>query len=120
MNDQNNITPEQENNIIEYDDFAKVDLRIAEILQAEEIEGADNLLKLRINLGTEEKTIFAGIKKYYKPGELLGRHIVVVVNLKPRKMRFGTSEGMLLAASSGDGVYLLSVDEGAKAGSKVS
>ena len=111
---------ESDANIIEFDDFAKLDLRVAEILQAEEIEGADKLLKFRISLGTEERVIIAGIKKHYKPEELVGKHIAVVANLKPRKMKFGTSEGMLLAASSDEGVFLLSPDKGAKAGDKIS
>jgi methionyl-tRNA synthetase len=105
---------------IEYDDFAKVDLRVARIIAAEDIEGADKLLKLRISLGAEERTIFAGIKKQYKPEDLAGRHIIVVANLKPRKMKFGVSEGMLLAATGDGGVFLLGPDSGAQAGNKVS
>ncbi len=112
---------EQETQTIEYDDFAKVDLRVAKIISAEEIEGADKLLKLRISLGEEERTIFAGIKKQYKPEDLSGRLIVVVANLKPRKMKFGLSEGMLLAATDGEGgVFLLGPDSGAVPGNKVS
>ena len=106
---------------IEYDDFARVELRVAEVIRAEDVEGADKLLKLTISLGAEERTIFAGIKKQYKPEELAGRHIIVVANLKPRKMKFGLSEGMLLAAVGEDGgVRLLAPDSGAKAGDKVS
>ena len=77
------------------DDFAKVDLRIARIESAELVEGADRLLKLGVDLGGERRTIFAGIRGAYEPAALVGRHIVVVANLKPKKMRFGTSEGSL-------------------------
>ena len=84
---------------ISFDDFAKVDLRVAEVIDAEDVEGADKLLKLTIRLGGDDRrTIFAGIKKYYSPEQLNGRLIAVVANLAPRKMKFGLSEGMLLAA----------------------
>ena len=77
-----------------------VDLRVAKIIDAKDVEEADKLLEIRVDIGTEERTIFAGIKGYYDPSDLIGKLIVVVANLKPRKMRFGVSEGMLLA--SGD------------------
>ncbi len=112
-----------EEKLIEFGDFAKVDLRIAEIKKAEDVEGADKLLKLKINLGDDkEKTIFAGIKKHYIPEDLVGKLIVVVANLMPRKMKFGLSEGMLLASSSEskDGIFLISPDSGAKPGQQVS
>ncbi|MDA3901069.1 MAG: methionine--tRNA ligase [Spirochaetes bacterium] len=108
---------------IDFNDFAKVDLRVAEVLKAEDVEGADKLLKLTISLGEGgERTIFAGIKKHYTPEKLQGRMIVVVANLAPRKMKFGLSEGMLLAASADDKstVLLLSPDSGAKPGQKIS
>lgn len=106
---------------INFEDFEKIDLRVAEILEAENIEEADKLLRLKINLGTGERTIIAGIKKQYKPEDLVGRLVIVVANLKPRKMKFGTSEGMLLAATSENGeVFILSPDSGAKPGQKVS
>ncbi len=102
------------------DDFAKVDLRIARVEAAEFVDGADRLLKLGVDLGGERRTIFAGIRGAYEPAALVGRHIVVVANLKPKKMRFGTSEGMALAASDDAGLFLLSPDSGARAGMKVS
>jgi methionyl-tRNA synthetase len=105
------ITPE---------DFGRVDLRIARIEEASLVEGADRLLKLSVDLGGERRTVFAGIRAAYEPAQLVGRHIVVVANLKPKKMRFGTSEGMALAASGDEGLFLLSPDAGAKAGMKVS
>ena len=106
------ITPE---------DFARIDLRVARIETAEFVEGADRLLKLGVDLGGEERrTVFAGIRGAYEPAALVGRHVVIVANLKPKKMRFGTSEGMALAASDDQGLFLLSPDAGARAGMKVS
>jgi methionyl-tRNA synthetase len=105
------ITPE---------DFARVDLRIARVEAAELVEGADRLLKLSVDLGGEKRTVFAGIRGAYEPDALVGRHVVIVANLKPKKMRFGTSEGMALAASGDEGLFLLAPDAGAKAGMKVS
>ena len=103
------------------DDFAKLDLRVAKIVSAESVEGADKLLKLTVDLGGETRTLFAGIRSAYDPAQLVGRLTVVVANLAPRKMRFGTSEGMVLAASGdqGPGVYLLSPDSGAQPGMRV-
>jgi methionyl-tRNA synthetase len=83
---------------ISLEDFAKVDLRVATVLQAEYVEGADKLLRLRVDIGREQRTIFAGIRQSYRPEELVGKQVIVVANLQPRKMRFGVSEGMLLAA----------------------
>jgi len=105
---------------ISIDDFNKVDLRIAKIVNAETVEGADKLLKLTVDLGTGTKTVFAGIKSAYDPEQLKGRLTVAVANLAPRKMKFGVSEAMVLAAS-GDapGIYLLSPDSGAQPGMKV-
>lgn len=105
---------------IEFDDFAKVDLRVAKIANAEHVEGADKLLKLTLDLGSDTRTVFAGIKSAYQPEDLIGRHTIVVANLKPRKMRFGVSEGMVLAAGpGGDDIWLLSPDEGAEPGMQV-
>jgi methionyl-tRNA synthetase len=105
---------------ITIDDFSKIDLRIARIVMAEHVEGADKLLKLTLDLGTGTKTVFAGIKSAYDPEKLKGRLTVVVANLAPRKMKFGVSEGMVLAASGDDpGVFLLSPDTGARPGMKV-
>jgi len=102
------------------DDFAKIDLRVARVETAEFVEGADRLLKLGVDLGSEKRTVFAGIRGAYEPAQLVGRQVVIVANLKPKKMRFGTSEGMALAASDDSGVFLLSPDAGAAAGMKVS
>jgi methionyl-tRNA synthetase len=105
---------------ISVDDFAKVDLRVAKIVAADHVDGADKLVKLTVDLGGETRTLFAGIRSAYDPAELVGRLTVVVANLAPRKMRFGTSEGMVLAASGeGPGVYLLSPDSGAQPGMRV-
>lgn len=104
------------------DDFAKLDLRIAKILNAEIIEGADKLLKLTVDIGPEigRRTVFAGIRSAYDPASLTGRLILVFANLKPRKMRFGVSEGMVLAAGpGGKEIFLLSPDSGAAPGMKV-
>lgn len=107
--------------VISIDDFAKVDLRIAKILDAEEVEGADKLLKLTIDIGGQTRQIFAGIKKAYQPKDLIGKLTVVVANLAPRKMRFGVSEGMVAVAVSptGDGLWLLEPQEGALPGMRV-
>jgi methionyl-tRNA synthetase len=106
---------------ITIDDFRKVDLRVARIANAEHVEGADKLLKLTLDLGTETRTVFSGIKSAYDPEKLKGRLTVMVYNLAPRKMKFGLSQGMVLAASGeeGPGVYLLEPDSGALPGMKV-
>ncbi len=105
---------------ISADDFGKVDLRVAKIVQAEHVEGADKLLKLTLDLGGETRTVFAGIKAAYEPAQLVGRLTVAVANLAPRKMKFGVSEGMVLAASGeGPGLFLLSPDAGARPGMRV-
>ncbi|WP_445367138.1 methionine--tRNA ligase [Methylomonas sp. BW4-1] len=105
---------------IEIEDFAKIDLRIGRIVKAESVEGAEKLLQLTVDLGTETRNIFAGIKSAYAPEELEGKLTVVVANLKPRKMRFGTSEGMVLAAGpGGKDIWVLSPDQGAQPGMRV-
>ncbi|GAB6066751.1 methionine--tRNA ligase [Methylothermus subterraneus] len=105
---------------VDYADFAKLDLRVARIEQAEGVEGSDKLLKLTLDLGGERRTVFAGIKPAYAPEALLGRLVVVVANLKPRKMRFGVSEGMVLAAGSGgEELFLIAPDPGARPGMPV-
>ena len=111
---------EEQDDTITIDDFMKVDLRIARIEKAEPVEGADKLLALTLDVGESERQVFAGIKAAYDPASLVGRHVVVVANLQPRKMRFGTSEGMVLAAGpGGEDVFLLSVDDGAVPGMRV-
>ena len=105
---------------INYDDFAKVDLRVAKIINAEHVEGADKLLKLTLDLGGEQRQVFAGIKSAYQPQDLIGKLTVMVANLAPRKMRFGLSEGMVLAAGpGGKDIFVLNPDEGAKPGMRV-
>ena len=105
---------------IEYDDFAKLDLRIARIAKAEHVEGAEKLVRLTLDLGGETRNVFAGIKSAYDPAELEGRLTVMVANLAPRKMRFGVSEGMVLAAGPGGSeLFILNPDEGALPGMRV-
>jgi methionyl-tRNA synthetase len=102
------------------DDFAKIDLRVARIVEATHVEGADKLLKLTLDVGDHRRTVFAGVKSAYDPERLDGKLVVVVANLAPRKMRFGVSEGMVLAAGPGGrDIWLLSPDEGAAPGMKV-
>ncbi len=105
---------------ISFADFAKIDLRVARIAAAEAVEGADKLLRLCLDLGGEERTVLAGIKSAYEPADLIGRHTVMVANLAPRKMRFGISEGMVLAAGpGGDDLWLLAPDAGAVPGMRI-
>ena len=113
-------SPQEDANEITIDDFTKVDLRVARIESAEPVEGADKLLKLTLDLGSETRTVFAGIKAAYEPDALKGRLVIAVANLKPRKMRFGKSEGMVLAAGpGGEDIFLLSLDSGATPGMRV-
>jgi methionyl-tRNA synthetase len=103
------------------DDFAKLDLRIARVVSAERVQGADKLLRLVLNVGSVQKTVMAGIALVYKPEDLVGRLVVFFANLKPRQMKFGLSEGMILASGpGGKDVFLLSVDPGASPGQRVS
>lgn len=107
---------------ITIDDFSKVDLRIAKIVAANHVEGADKLIQLTLDIGSETRNVFAGIKSAYDPATLVGKHTVMVANLAPRKMKFGMSEGMVLAASfedKGHGLYILEPHEGAIAGMRV-
>jgi len=109
-----------EDDTISIDDFMKVDLRIARIEKAEPVEGADKLLALTLNVGDSTRNVFAGIKAAYAADSLVGRHVIVVANLAPRKMRFGISEGMVLAAGpGGEDIFLLSPDDGAEPGMRV-
>ncbi len=105
------------------DDFSKLDLRIARVANAELVEGSDKLLRLTLDLGTEQRTVLSGIRAAYRPEQLTGRLVVMIANLAPRKMRFGVSQGMVLSASGaadGDGIFLLSADAGVRPGMKVS
>ena len=106
---------------ITIEEFAKLDLRIAKVSKVESVEGADKLIKLELDLGDLGiKTVFAGIKKAYRKEKLENKLVVCVNNLKPREMRFGTSEGMILAAGGDDqGIFVLSPDDGALPGMKV-
>ena len=104
---------------ISIEEFNRVDLRVARIVEAQSVDGADKLLRLTLDLGTQTRTVFAGIKAAYAPDDLKGRYVVVVANLAPRQMRFGTSEGMVLAAGDGSSIFLVSPDDGAQAGMKV-
>lgn len=105
---------------IDLDDFARIDLRIARVAEAEEVAGADRLLRLTLDLGGESRQVLAGIRAAYRPEELIGKNTLMVANLKPRKMKFGISEGMVLAAGpGGEDIFLLEPDEGAKPGMKV-
>ncbi len=102
------------------EDFGKIDLRIAKIIKAESVKGADKLLRLVLDVGSQQKTCFAAIATAYKPDELTDKLVVYLANLKPRQMRFGLSEGMILAAGSGGkDIYMLSADSGATPGQKV-
>ena len=117
---ENTPVSQPDDDYISIDDFAKVDLRIARIDNAEPVEGADKLLALTLNLGDSTRNVFAGIKQAYEADDLVGRHVIVVANLAPRKMRFGVSEGMVLAAGpGGKDIFLLSPDDGAEPGMRV-
>lgn len=104
---------------ITIDDFRKVDLRVAKIVEAEKVEGADKLLKLKITLGLEERQLVAGIAQHYTPEELVGKQIIVVANLEPAVIRGVQSQGMLLAATSEGKVIVATMDKEAEPGSKL-
>ena len=104
---------------ITIEEFGRIDLRVARVLAADLVDGADKLLKLSLDVGGETRTVFAGIRAAYDPQRLVGRQVVVVANLKPRKMRFGVSQGMVLAAGGDDGIFLVSPDDGAVSGLRV-
>jgi len=109
------------NGQIDLAEFQKTELRVARVVEASYVEGADKLLKLTLDVGTEQRTVFSGIRSSYEPAALTNRLVILVANLAPRKMRFGVSEGMVLAASGADpGIFLLAPDSGAKPGMKVS
>jgi len=116
------VSPLQDDPIaeeIQFPDFAKVDLRVVQITHAEAVKGADKLLRLELDLDGETRQVFSGIKSAYNPEDLIGKMTVMVANLAPRKMKFGMSEGMVLAAADGEGIYLLEPDTGAKPGLRV-
>ncbi|MFT3905432.1 MAG: methionine--tRNA ligase [Steroidobacteraceae bacterium] len=105
---------------ISIDDFARIQLRTALVLQATTVEGSDKLLKLTLDLGSEQRTVFSGIRSAYQPEQLVGKLVVVVANLAPRKMRFGTSEGMVLCAGDDGALFVLTADTGARPGMRIS
>ena len=116
--------PAESDGTITIDDFAKIDLRVARVVKADHVEGADKLIRLELDIGDgRNRQVFAGLKAYYKPEELVGKLVVMIANLAPRKMRFGLSEGMVLAASyqsdKGAGVYLITPFEGAQPGMRL-
>ena len=112
--------PMNESNNIDIDQFSLVDLRVAKIINASEVDGADKLLKLDLDVGDlGKKSVFAGIKSAYAPESLKNKLVILVNNLEPRKMKFGLSEGMVLASSNDEGIYLISPDDGALPGMKV-
>ncbi len=119
--DVNTTAPAATTGFASINDFAKLDLRVAKVLDAKHVEGSDKLLQLTLDLGTEQRNVFSGIRSAYDPATLIGRQVVMIANLEPRKMRFGVSEGMVLCASRDDGpeVFLLSPDSGATPGMKV-
>lgn len=102
------------------EDFLKVDLRIAKIIEAKSVEGADKLVQVTLDIGEKQLNVFAGIKKFYTPEQLLGKKVVACVNLKPRKMKFGVSEAMMLAASGDEDLSMLILDKDLEAGAKIS
>ena len=104
---------------ISYDQFSKLDMRIAQIISAERVEGADKLLKMMVSLGDEERQIVAGVAQFYTPEDLVGRKIVLLANLEPAKIRGVVSNGMLLAANVEGRAVLLQPDSDAPAGSKI-
>jgi methionyl-tRNA synthetase len=119
------IIPEEEemtdeNNYINIDQFSDIDLRVAKIIEASLVEGADKLLQLNLDVGElGKRQVFAGIKKAYNPEDLMDKLVILVSNLEPRQMKFGLSEGMVLASSDDEGIYLISPDTGAKPGLRV-
>jgi methionyl-tRNA synthetase len=105
---------------ISIEEFARLDLRVARVAEASLVPGSDKLLRLTLELGGEQRTVFSGIRAAYQPEQLIGRNVVLVTNLAPRKMRFGVSEGMVLCANGQDaGIYLIEPDSGALPGMKV-
>ena len=112
-------TPAEKNDEISIEDFAKIDMRTARILEAEEVEESNKLIRLKVDLGTETRQVFAGIKGFYEPESLIGRKIVIVANLAPRKMKFGDSDGMVLAAGDDEGLWLIDPGDEVKLGQRV-
>ena len=122
MKEENNIesVAAEDTDKIAIDDFVKVDLRVAKVINAKELEESRKLLELEVDLGDETRTIFAGIKKSYSPDELIGKQVVVIANLKPRKMKFGTSNGMVLATQHDGDIIIIQPEKDVSPGSKIS
>ena len=106
-------------NMITVDDFKKIELKVAKILEAERVEGSDKLIKMQLSLGEEERQVIGGIGKAYEPEQLIGREIIIVANLEPRSLMGLESQGMLLAASDENGIALLAPDKEVLPGSKI-
>ncbi|OGN33905.1 MAG: methionine--tRNA ligase subunit beta [Candidatus Yanofskybacteria bacterium RIFCSPLOWO2_02_FULL_47_9b] len=105
--------------MITLDDFKKIELKVAKVLSAENIEGSQKLLKLQVDLGSEQRQILSGIAKYYSPADLVGRQIVIITNLEPRQMMGLESQGMVLAAGDGEVISLLVPDKDIPAGTPI-
>ena len=105
---------------ITIEDFIKADLRVGKIIEAEEVEDSRKMLKLIVDIGEEKRTIYAGVKKSYSPENLLNKLVIVIINLKPREMKFGTSDGMMLATQNNDEIIILQPEKDVMPGSKVS
>ncbi|MEA2021908.1 MAG: methionine--tRNA ligase subunit beta, partial [Candidatus Caldatribacteriota bacterium] len=117
IGEKNKVKDKPQKETVSYEDFQKLDLRIAKVISAEEVKGTDRLLKLNIKIGEEKRTIVAGIKEHYSAEEIIGKKIVVVYNLQPVKLRGIESNGMLLAAADNEGVVLLTIDKDISEGS---
>jgi methionyl-tRNA synthetase (EC 6.1.1.10) len=113
------VDVKEETNYIKIDDFAKIDLRVAEVLEAEKVEGTDKLLKLKLKVGDEVRQVVSGLALHYKPEELVGKKLVLVANLEPKKLRGIESHGMILAASNEDKLTVVTVDKDIESGAKV-
>ncbi|MCJ7497061.1 MAG: methionine--tRNA ligase subunit beta, partial [candidate division Zixibacteria bacterium] len=114
------ISEKEEKMEISIEDFAKLDIRVAKVLEVERVEGAKKLLKLKIEFGDEKREVVAGIAEYYKPEELIGKEIILLANLKPARIRGIESKGMLLAAQDGENLTILTIDKKVKPGAKIS
>ena len=110
----------EEKSYVGIEDFLKLDLRLAKVLEAERVEGSEKLIKMKLSLGDEERTVVAGIAKFYSPEELVGKKILMIANLKPRKIFGIESQGMILALSDGESMSLIVPDRDVKEGAKAS
>lgn len=105
---------------ITIEDFIKLDLRVGTIIEAEEVEDSRKMLKLKVDLGDDQRIVYAGIKKSYTPDNLINKQVIIIANLLPREMKFGTSDGMVLATSNEEEIILIQPDKEVKNGSKIS